>query len=134
MVGLRGFENNYPYQLEEQFARIVERIAELWDTAKIDSYFTELLIDSRGNRAGFPPEIAREIFLLSITHDEILKKRSEETDVWAEEREAAQRAIDELKMKFLPSHMLKAAESNDPARANRQREALAGRPNGDLFP
>ena len=116
MVGLRGFENNYPYQLEEQFARIVERIAELWDTAKIDSYFTELLIDSRGNRAGFPPEIAREIFLLSITHDEILKKRSEETDVWAEEREAAQRAIDELKMKFLPSHMLKAAESNDPAR------------------
>jgi hypothetical protein len=116
MVGLRGFENNYPYGLGEKFARIVEKIAELWDTPEIDSYFTELLIDSRGNRAGFPPEIAREIFLLSITHDEILKKRSEETDVWAEERKAAQRAIDELKMKFLPSHMLKAAESNDPAR------------------
>ena len=116
MVGLRGFENNYPYGLEEKFARVVEKIAELWDTPEIDSYFTELLIDSRGNLAGFPPEIAREIFLLSITHDEILKKRSEETDVWAEEREAAQRAIDELKMKFLSSHMLKAAESNDPAR------------------
>ena len=116
MVHLRGFENNYPYRLEEKFARIVEKIAELWDTSDIDGYFTELLIDSRGNRVGFPPEIAREIFLLSITHDEILKKRREETDVWADEREAAQRAIDELKMKFLPSHMLKAAESNDPAR------------------
>ena len=115
MVHLRGFENNYPYRLEEKFARIVEKIAELWDTSDIDSYFTELLIDSRGNRAGFPPEIAREIFLLSITHDEVLKKRREESDVWADEREAAQRAIDELKMKFLPSHMLKAAESNDPA-------------------
>ena len=57
MVGLRGFENNYPYQLEEQFARIVERIAELWDTAKIDSYFTELLIDSRGNRADSPRKL-----------------------------------------------------------------------------
>ena len=42
MVGLRGFENNYPYGLEEQFARIVEKIAELWDTPEIDSYFTEL--------------------------------------------------------------------------------------------
>ena len=115
MVHLRGFENNYPYRLEEKFARIVEKIAELWDTSDIDGYFTELLIDSRGNRVGFPPEIAREIFLLSITHDEVLKKRREETDVWADEREAAQRAIDELKMKFLPSHMLKAAESNDPA-------------------
>ena len=51
MVGLRGFENNYPYGLEEQFARIVEKIAQLWDTPEIDSYFTELLIDSRGNRA-----------------------------------------------------------------------------------
>src|SRR5882757_3676803 len=102
MGHLRGFENNYPYRLEDKFARIVEKFAELWDTPGIDSYFAELLIDSRGNRAGFPPEIAREIFLLSIAHDEILKKRREETDVWAEEREAARQAIDELKMKFLP--------------------------------
>ena len=116
MGQLIGFENNYPYRLEDKFARIVEKIAELWDNPEIDSYFNELLIDSRGNRAGFPPEIAREIFLLCITHDEILKKRREENDVWAEEREAARQAIEGLNLKFLPSHMLKAAESNDPAR------------------
>ena len=113
---LRGFENHYPYKLEDKFARIVERITELWDNPQIDGYFAELLIDDRGNRTGFPPDVAREIFLLSIAHDEIRNKRHEETDVWAEEREAAQRAIDELNMKFLPAGMLKAAESSDPSR------------------
>jgi len=116
MADLHGFENSYPYRLEEKFARIVEKIAELWDNPHIDSYFAELLIDNRGNRAGFAPEIATEIFLLSVAHDEIRNKRREETDVWAEEREAAQRAIDELKMKLSPANMLKAAESSDPAR------------------
>jgi hypothetical protein len=80
MVRLRGFENKYPYRLEEKYARIVQKIAELWDSSDIDRYFTDLLIDSRGNRAGFPPEIAREIFLLSITHDEILKKQSSKSN------------------------------------------------------
>lgn len=116
MEHLRGFENHYPYKLEEKFARITDRIAELWYSPQIDSYFLELLIDARGNRAGFPAEIAREIFLLSITHEEIRNARREETDVWAAEREAAQRAIDELNLKFLPSHMLKAAESSDASR------------------
>jgi len=53
MVHLRGFENNYPYRLEEKFARIVEKIAELWDTSDIDGYFTELLIDSRATVQDF---------------------------------------------------------------------------------
>ena len=64
----------------------------------------------------FPPDVARELFLLSVAHEAIRNKRREETDVWAEERDAAQRAIDDLNMKFLPSHMLKAAESSDPSR------------------
>src|SRR5215203_2254104 len=102
MGHLRGFENNYPYKLEDKFARIVEKLAELWDNSAIDGYFAELLIDNRGNRAGFPAEVAREIFLLSIAHDEILKRRSEETDVWAQEREATLEAIEGLNLKFLP--------------------------------
>ena len=116
MRHLRGFENHYPYKLEKAFARIAEKIAELWDSPRIVSYFAELLIDDRGNRQGFPPDVAREIFLLSLAHEEIRNERRGETDVWAEEREAAQRAIDELNMKFLPAHMLKAAESTDPSR------------------
>ena len=114
MGHLRGFENHYPYKLEKDFARIAERIAELWDKPQIESYFAELLIDDRGNRKGFPPDVARELFLLSVAHEAIRNKRREETDVWAEERDAAQRAIDDLNMKFLQSHMLKAAESSDP--------------------
>jgi uncharacterized protein len=116
MSHLRGFESKYPYKLEEKFARIAQKIAELWDSPLIDSYFAELLIDDRGNRKGFPPEIAGEIFALSSAHGEIRNKRDEEADVWADEREAAQRAIDELKMKLSPADMLKAAEFSDPAR------------------
>jgi len=40
MAHLRGFENVYPYKLGDKFARIVERIAELWDNAQIDGYFS----------------------------------------------------------------------------------------------
>ena len=116
MRHLRGFETHYPYKLEKTFARIAEKIVELWDSPQIGSYFAELLIDDRGNRQGFPPDVAREIFLLSIAHEKIRNEQRGETDVWAEEREAAQRAIDELNMKLLPSHMLKAAESSDPSR------------------
>jgi ankyrin repeat protein len=116
MGHLRGFENHYPYKLEKDFARIADKIAELWNNPRIESYFAELLIDDRGNRTGFPADVAREIFVLSVAHDEIRNQRGQETDVWAEEREAAQRAIDELSMKFLPAHMLKAAELSDPSR------------------
>lgn len=116
MEHLRGFESKYPHELEAKFARIVEKIAQLWDKPEITGYFSELLIDDRGNRQGFPPDIAREIFLLSIAHDEIRNKQREQTDVWDGERKAARKAIEQLNLKFVPAHMLKAAESNDPAR------------------
>jgi ankyrin repeat protein len=115
MEYLCGFEDKYPHVLEAKFARIVEEIARLWDGPNISGYFAELLIDDRGDRKGFEPDIAREIFLLSIAHDEIRNKRREETDVWAAERTAARKEIEQLNLKFMPAHMLKAAESNNPA-------------------
>mgnify|MGYP005810769849 CR=1 FL=1 len=45
-----------------QFPRIVNRIASLWgDATACGSYFNELLLDRRGDRQGFPMEIAFEL-------------------------------------------------------------------------
>lgn len=61
------FENlgdSYPHNLEEGFDRILIKIEELWDSPQIDQYFSELIIDKRGGRKGFPTEAMDEILSL----------------------------------------------------------------------
>jgi hypothetical protein len=50
------------------YPRIAERIAKLWGTAECDRYLAELLIDSRGNRQGFPPPVVSALLALSEQH------------------------------------------------------------------
>ena len=99
MKHLLGFEDKYPHRLEAEFARIVEIIADLWDTPGITRYLAEILIDTRGERHGFPDDIAREIFLLSVVYDEIHNKRCVETNGWDGEWNAARKAIEELNIR-----------------------------------
>lgn len=61
-------EEKYPYALEQQYRRILNNIVRLWDSPDIEPYFTELLVSSRPNRKGFPPEVAVEIAFLSLVH------------------------------------------------------------------
>jgi hypothetical protein len=66
---LQGNEDHYPHALEEQFPRILNKIIIMWGSPELDQYFSELLMDSRGGtRQGFPPNIASEIFNLSMAH------------------------------------------------------------------
>lgn len=54
-----------PIQLMKQFARVANRVAVTWHDA--DAFYAcigDLLIDRRGGRRGFPPEVSRELFLL----------------------------------------------------------------------
>lgn len=54
-----------PYQLARQFPRIANRLAETWSRPEIcERYLDELIMDSRGGRKGFPPEVATEIAAL----------------------------------------------------------------------
>lgn len=54
-----------PFQLARQFPRIANRIAETWSRPEIcERYLDELIMDSRGGRKGFPPEVATEIAAL----------------------------------------------------------------------
>lgn len=64
-------EPYYPFPIVEAgFPRIAESIRELWGTPELDRYFDRLLIDERGDRAGFPPEVVQALLALSQQHIE----------------------------------------------------------------
>lgn len=65
---LGGEEKFYPYELEEKYPRILAKIMMLWDKPGMNSYFMELMVPDRQDRAGFPPNIAAEIVRLSLVH------------------------------------------------------------------
>jgi hypothetical protein len=54
--------------IEEKFPRIAEIIKGTWGTPELDNYFDKLLIDKRGDRAGFPPEVVQAMLTLSQQH------------------------------------------------------------------
>ena len=54
--------------IEAKFPRIAVRIVDLWGTAECDLYLDSLIIDDRGNRAGFPAEVMAALLDLSRQH------------------------------------------------------------------
>ena len=70
-----------PYQLAVRFPRIVNNVARLWQQpGQLDRYLAELLIDTRGNRQGFPLRILTELVTLK---EHSGSAPSSGTDVWA---------------------------------------------------
>ncbi|MGH8727582.1 MAG: ankyrin repeat domain-containing protein [Burkholderiales bacterium] len=109
---LKGMEDRYPVALERQFPRILKRIAALWELPELDPYFEELLVDKRGGRKGFPPEVVQEIFFLSNLHDRVTgRKREEETEIW--ELEHARGAQKKLPVESLEKRFFKAIVAGD---------------------
>jgi hypothetical protein len=54
-----------PLALLQFFPRIANRLASVWgDDAGLTECFTDLLMDRRGGRQGFPPTVQRELSLL----------------------------------------------------------------------
>ena len=51
-----------PMALARGFPRIANDLASLWRrVARCEEYLDALVVDHRGNRTGFPPEVAREL-------------------------------------------------------------------------
>ena len=106
----------YPHRLEERFPRIVNKLVAAWPSPdSTAAVFDDLLIDRRGGRQGFPPEIAREIFQLSIAYERLRAKPAEKKDVWGEDRARATTELKELGYKPVAADMLRVAESGDAA-------------------
>jgi hypothetical protein len=51
--------------IERRFARIARELTSRWKGQDIDAYLDSLLIDTRGNRMGFPSEVLEEIMFLA---------------------------------------------------------------------
>jgi hypothetical protein len=60
MVGLP--EEVRPLVLARRFPRIANSIADLWRrVARCEDYLESLIVDRRGDRTGFPPDVAQEL-------------------------------------------------------------------------
>ncbi|MCU0804731.1 MAG: hypothetical protein MUF79_06550 [Burkholderiales bacterium] len=54
--------------VEARFPRIAARIVDLWGTPECDRYLDGLIIDDRGGRSGFPPDVMAALLALSRQH------------------------------------------------------------------
>lgn len=71
----------YPRHLEEKYDRILTKLEVLWETPEIHDYFSDLLIDKRGGRQGFPKEVLNEIIALREFHEfETFRKAERKED------------------------------------------------------
>jgi hypothetical protein len=76
-------ESLRPTVLAARYPRIVNKVAELWRRPTLmDRYFDELLLDSRGNRQGFPLDILLELTTLKEHYQTAAFPMS--TGVWDE--------------------------------------------------
>ena len=56
--------SGYPFALQNQYERILVKIDAAWDSADIDEVFSDLIIDRRGGRQGFPLDVLNDIIRL----------------------------------------------------------------------
>jgi hypothetical protein len=54
--------------IASRFPRIAEAIRSRWGTGRLDAYFSALVIDDRGGRAGFPPDVLAAILEVARLH------------------------------------------------------------------
>jgi ankyrin repeat protein len=81
----------YPQALEGKYSRVFNKIMAMWGTEALEAHFSDLIVDKRGGRAGFPAEVAADIILLSRLHTRILetagmKRPDGAIDPWGDER------------------------------------------------
>lgn len=80
-----SLHEQYPHALEQKYERILDKIDELWDSPEIDSYFSDLIIDTRGGRQGFPKDVLDEIVALrDLREAERLREAETQLDAMRE--------------------------------------------------
>lgn len=118
---VRNRPEKYPYLLERDYGRILDRILELWGTPHAEQYFLDLLVDGRGNRTGFPLKAAEEIYFLSELHSLSFDDKGESRikDETARVEKADRRAVEfravleQRGFKFVPSEMFSCISRGD---------------------
>ena len=81
----------YPHALEGRYSRVFNKIMAMWGSQALEEHFSDLIVDKRGGRQGFPADVAADIILLSRLHTRLLetagmKKSDNPDDPWGDER------------------------------------------------
>lgn len=66
---LGEYQEQYPAELVANYPRIANTVVDLWGSRNLDRYFEDLLIDDRGDRQGFPPNVVHELMGLMRVYD-----------------------------------------------------------------
>ncbi len=119
---LEGYTDRYPHALEQRFGRIVEKVVELWGTPALDEYFDDLLLVKEGKvREGFPPNVASEIFALSMAYAKWREATTSGTqgamarDAWEHISLKQREEFRNMGLEFSPKGFERAAEANNVA-------------------
>ena len=96
----QGKEDHYPAALEAKYSRVFNNIMKYWGSDKCDEYFADLLVDKRGGRQGFPPDVASDIAKLSRVHTRLMEVRAAKLasggDPWKNEHARHQLATEQI--------------------------------------
>lgn len=69
--------------LETHFFHVYKRIKIFWGfPEEFNAYINELMLDTRGGRQGFPPEVMKEILALKTEHDAQFPMKKTTSSVW----------------------------------------------------
>ena len=80
MTGLP--EDVRPLVLARRFPRIANSIADLWRrAARCEDYLESLVVDRRGDRTGFPPDVAQELTKLRVFYAKFHPDKSSAWDL-----------------------------------------------------
>ena len=74
--------DNFPEAIAQNFPHILARLADLWGSTALDAYLDGLMLDDRGGRQGFPPDVGTEIFRLISLHASIGLTRTSDSFGW----------------------------------------------------
>lgn len=75
--------DNFPEAIAQRFPHILARLADLWGSAALDAYLDGLMLDDRGGRQGFPPDVGTEIFRLISLHASLGLTRTRSSLSWS---------------------------------------------------
>lgn len=108
----KGREHFYPKTLEEGYPRVFNEILSRWGSPEMESYLEDLMVDKRGGRQGFPPEVMNDILTLSRIHDHvqslIMAGNKKKEDIWA--NEPIKKALQAEQIDYSNEGFLRAAE------------------------
>lgn len=107
----RGMPDKYPRELEARYPRIFSRVLELWGTQELEGYFSELLIDDRGDRQGFPKPVLQDIMRLQMVHIDLMTRRADAATIWTDRSIALQ--FIEQGLEFSYKRFLQALEKGE---------------------